>query len=383
MAAREAEGGGTGSARRRRERRLRAYLKYARMSVAMALAECSHHSAPRGQRMARAREEDQEVHSTATVRTTDPPPEPELFNLYEEPGGVRPPLLVEPQGAQARVARHRVVQELDVPVLFDLPLVEYVDWFQQRPEHAVDIPVSQVVGELSEVHVPQVIPQERSSERFSGLLLRVTPQVRFSEQIEEHIVDVPVHQGIPQERISVSVVPVLGVPPEQTSERIVELPVGRGIPQERTSERITEQIVESIPRVRTSERMVPTSQVFVGVPGDRVPQRIMVQSSHFEDIPGSQAVPPDSELDVHVTPEFESPEELSPGAVREPDVADRVGVGCPCRGGGRRRRRRRGAVSVQGGLPAHANVPTVPAWELPVRMGVHVRTSCARTAPTG
>ena len=33
------EGGGTGSARRRRERPLCAYLKYARMSVAMALAE--------------------------------------------------------------------------------------------------------------------------------------------------------------------------------------------------------------------------------------------------------------------------------------------------------------------------------------------------------
>ena len=52
--AREAEGGGTGSARRRRERRLRAYLRYARMSVAMALAESTHHSALRGQKTARA-----------------------------------------------------------------------------------------------------------------------------------------------------------------------------------------------------------------------------------------------------------------------------------------------------------------------------------------
>ena len=90
-------GGGTGSARRR-EGSDRAYLKYARMSVAMALAECSHHSAPRGQRMARAREEDPEVHFTATVRTTDPLPEPELFDLFEEPCRVRPHLLVEPQG---------------------------------------------------------------------------------------------------------------------------------------------------------------------------------------------------------------------------------------------------------------------------------------------
>ena len=51
---RDEAGGGTGSARRRRERRLRAYLRYARMSVAMALAESTHHSAPRGQKKAKA-----------------------------------------------------------------------------------------------------------------------------------------------------------------------------------------------------------------------------------------------------------------------------------------------------------------------------------------
>ena len=44
----------TGAARRRRERRLRAYLRYARMSVEIALTEASHHTAPRGQKMARA-----------------------------------------------------------------------------------------------------------------------------------------------------------------------------------------------------------------------------------------------------------------------------------------------------------------------------------------
>ena len=47
-------GGGTGSARRRRERRLRSMLRHERMSVAMALAESTHHSAPRGQKTARA-----------------------------------------------------------------------------------------------------------------------------------------------------------------------------------------------------------------------------------------------------------------------------------------------------------------------------------------
>ena len=44
----------TGAALRRRERRLRAYLKYARTSVAMVLAEARHHTAPRRQRTATA-----------------------------------------------------------------------------------------------------------------------------------------------------------------------------------------------------------------------------------------------------------------------------------------------------------------------------------------
>ena len=85
-----------GAARRRRERRLRAYLKYARMSVAMALAEATHDTAPQGQRTARSREEEREVHHTAAFRTTVPPPELELFYLFEEHGGGRPSLLLEP-----------------------------------------------------------------------------------------------------------------------------------------------------------------------------------------------------------------------------------------------------------------------------------------------
>ena len=44
-----------GSAQRRRERRLRAWLRHERMTVAMALAESQHHTALRGQMTARAR----------------------------------------------------------------------------------------------------------------------------------------------------------------------------------------------------------------------------------------------------------------------------------------------------------------------------------------
>ena len=63
-----------GAARRRRERRLRSWLKHERMTVAMALAEASHRTAPRGQRTARAGVWGHELNYTATVR--DPPHTP-------------------------------------------------------------------------------------------------------------------------------------------------------------------------------------------------------------------------------------------------------------------------------------------------------------------
>ena len=62
----------SGAAQRRRQRRLRSWLRHERMTVAMALAEKLHHST-RGQRMARAGEEDLELHYTAEFRTHPPP----------------------------------------------------------------------------------------------------------------------------------------------------------------------------------------------------------------------------------------------------------------------------------------------------------------------
>ena len=79
-------GGGTGSARRWRERRLRSMLRHERMSVAMALAESTHHSAQR-QKMARAGGE-------ARVVLHGHVPEAPL------PQGSRPPCLGEPRGPQ-------------------------------------------------------------------------------------------------------------------------------------------------------------------------------------------------------------------------------------------------------------------------------------------
>ena len=47
-------------------------LRHERMSVAISLAEKLHHSS-RGQRMARAGEEESEMNYTVTIRTTPPP----------------------------------------------------------------------------------------------------------------------------------------------------------------------------------------------------------------------------------------------------------------------------------------------------------------------
>ena len=49
---------------------------------------------------------DRDVHYTAAFRTTDDPPEPELFDLFEEPGGARPVFLTEPPGESQGGAGH-------------------------------------------------------------------------------------------------------------------------------------------------------------------------------------------------------------------------------------------------------------------------------------
>ena len=116
----------TGAARRR-QRRLRQFLRHERLSVAMALAEYNHHAAPRRPTMARARGEESEMND-ATGQKTPPPRAASTvhFNLFDE-GDVlaaRPTPLVEvrPQpGVQRHTAEQVIetfvpVQVLDAPV---------------------------------------------------------------------------------------------------------------------------------------------------------------------------------------------------------------------------------------------------------------------------
>ena len=167
---RDEAGGGTGSARRRRERRFRAYLRYARMSVAMALAESTHHSAPRGQKKARAgREARDALHGDV--------PEAPL-----------------PQG---RILRH-VVGHLPAPSL-DVPVPQMVD---QLPdiEHffaALSPDPEQVI------EVPKILPLDvpvRAALRVTQLveqLVEVPTTVSYSslQRTVEQLVDIPVPVG--------------------------------------------------------------------------------------------------------------------------------------------------------------------------------------------
>ena len=110
----DVERAAAGSARRRRERRLRSWWRHERMSIAAALVEATHHSAPRGgwpgtHDAPRGQE-------TTSVRE-----DPELFTLFEEElGGCRPDRLAavsEPQGSLPRGARTLSAPLLCVPRL--------------------------------------------------------------------------------------------------------------------------------------------------------------------------------------------------------------------------------------------------------------------------
>ena len=108
-----------GAAKRRRERRLRQWHCDERMTVAMALAEATHHAAPRGPKTARAQEEvERETYNVPRHQKTPPP-------------GVRPGILAEP-GLQRsdRIVRRSSgeVPLLTAPLLADTAAGVVASW---------------------------------------------------------------------------------------------------------------------------------------------------------------------------------------------------------------------------------------------------------------
>ena len=97
-----------GAAMRRRQRRLRQWLRHERLSVAMALAETNHHAAPRGQTKARAREGVEHVLYEG-LRAQKPPLPGKRPGLPPEP---------EPRGGAVTVGHVAApVPSLAVPLL--------------------------------------------------------------------------------------------------------------------------------------------------------------------------------------------------------------------------------------------------------------------------
>ena len=237
---------GSSAARRRRERRLRSFLRHERLAVAMAVAEARHHSS-RGQTTATAisEVEEQETYN-APRRQKAPPP------------GMRPASLAEPQVSQV-LERHVAEQVHDAPVVpilaapvpqmgdqlivafrsLDILMAEQVIAVPKIscPSHAgrAALREPQIVEQL--VEVPTVLSysfiQQRTAQQIIDLPvprtrgplggLQGSLPSQGSQRTGEQIADIPV----PRTRG-----PLGGLPPpsqvtQRTAEQITDFPVRR------------------------------------------------------------------------------------------------------------------------------------------------------------
>ena len=208
MAARDGADGGTGSARRRRERRLRSWLRHEQQSIAAVLATVTHHSfgkvgtasgVLRNMKTATrtGNGEEYETHYTAKIRKTPPQ-------------GGRPAPLPEVAGWQGRLERHVMddrgsicpfVQILDLPVpqvedpfVDNLNLVDAMDAVRRL----LDRPISEQVIEvpkfiIDDIPTRTLVPEPQMAEQ----LVEVPTVLSFSslQQTVEQLVDIPVPGG--------------------------------------------------------------------------------------------------------------------------------------------------------------------------------------------
>ena len=180
---------GSSAARRRRERRLRSFLRHERMAVAMAVAEARHHSS-RGQMTATAFSEMEEQEKNNAPRQKAPPP------------GMRPASLAETQGTQVALQRHVAEQVLYAPVVQILaaPVPQMVDQLDVLKILGMQLPVvpEQVIA------VPKISCLSRSSQTFlsepqrAEQLVEVPTVLSYAllqQRTMEQTVDIPVPFG--------------------------------------------------------------------------------------------------------------------------------------------------------------------------------------------
>ena len=171
-----------GAAKRRRERRHRAYLKYVRMSVAMALSEYKHRTS-RGQ-SGQGQVRSTRVHGQVPEALLPQEPGTQHFTLDDddsvpELGGSRPDRIATLSGPQERDLRRTLEQIVDaVPLvpLLDDPVPQTVEQLQD---------VLQFFDRLSAVPEPVIeVPKIYTEDVPMRAVLRAT-------QLAEQLVEVP------------------------------------------------------------------------------------------------------------------------------------------------------------------------------------------------
>ena len=231
--------GTVGAARRRRNRRLRAFLKHERMTVAMNLATIQHHS----------------YMKSAVVDVgveVGSPLAPVIEYLCSAPvfGYLAPAPAVQRHTVEQRIVHTPYVQILDAPV--PLKVEQLVDFFKDLD---IEVPAQVIeVPKISQDTIPQrsvdLVPQ--LAEQLAEVPTVLTP-TRIAWRIAEQIVDTPVPQGrgqdfLPEQSSSVTSSSGKRIS-ERTVEQIVDIPVpGGGGPSSTASpskKRISERIVEN------------------------------------------------------------------------------------------------------------------------------------------
>ena len=92
------DGGHARTAMRRRQRRLRQWLRHERLNVAVAVVKNNHHSAPRRATMARAREEESDEMNNAMGQKTPPRAASTVYFSVDDDGDVLPARPTPPGG---------------------------------------------------------------------------------------------------------------------------------------------------------------------------------------------------------------------------------------------------------------------------------------------
>ena len=231
-------GAHAGTAKRRRERRLRQFLRHERLTVAMVLSEKKHHTS-RGQRKDRTTGEEYELNYTAKIRKTPPlaAATTEYYPLTPDEGsgmaaGGRPPALAEPRPLAEFQQHAGIGYEL---VFADAPMLHF---------HDEDLALGAFLEQVTIQEIPEV---QVSSSTVSG---------RFLEQE----VDVPVRDVAPLDFSGRNVEQMVDVPVA------VPLVLDQLVSQERAQQRSVEQVVHVHATLATVSGGIVEQAVDVPVP---------------------------------------------------------------------------------------------------------------------